>query len=110
LVNFTLNSENDGEKEIFISSFVLVLFFVIIYVLLLFFFLSKSIFFYVIYAKNGGKKTYLFDKTFLIPMNFIVINIKKYTEKKVNFYYISINFDWVLKIVFAGVVFKENDK
>jgi hypothetical protein len=31
-------------------------------------------------------------------------------EKKVNFYYISINFDWVLKIVFAGVVFKENDK
>jgi hypothetical protein len=27
LVNFTLNSENDGEKEIFISSFVLVLIF-----------------------------------------------------------------------------------
>jgi hypothetical protein len=25
-----------------------------------------------------------------------------YTENKVNFYYISINFDWVLKIVFVG--------
>jgi hypothetical protein len=76
LVNFTLNSKNDGEKEIFVSSFVLVLIFVIIYVLYIII-IFKSNFFYVIYAKDGRKKTYLCDKISFYTYKFHR-NVKKY--------------------------------
>jgi hypothetical protein len=98
LVNFTLNSKNNGEKEIFISSFVLVLIFCYNLCIII---ISKSNFFYVIYAKDGRKKTYLCDKTSFYTYKFYW-NGKKCTEKKFNFYYISINFDWVLKLCLQG--------
>jgi hypothetical protein len=82
LVNFTLNSKNDGEKEIFISSFVLVLIFCYNLCIIIFFIIiiPKTSFFYVIYAKDGRKKTYLFDKTYFIPMN--LIGTLKSTRKR----------------------------
>jgi hypothetical protein len=64
------------RKRFSFSSFVLVLIFVIIFVfiiiiIIIIIIISKSSFFYIIYAKDGRKKTYLFDRSFFIPMNFI---------------------------------------
>jgi hypothetical protein len=68
----------------------------------IFFFFLKVVSF-TLYAKDSRKKTYLFDRTSFYIYEFHW-NIKKCTENKVNFYYISINFDWVLKIVFATII------
>lgn len=75
------------------------LFFVVIYVLILLFKVVYS----TLYMRKMVERKHIISiwHDFFYTYEFHC-NIKKYTEKKVNFYYISINFDWVLKIVFEG--------
>jgi hypothetical protein len=68
LVNFTLNLENDGEKEIFIFFFCFSPYFC--YNLCIIIIISQSSFLYIIYAKDGRKKTYLFDRSFFYTYEF----------------------------------------